>query len=136
MKRSISSLLGMLLLSLPFFAQAQSHATADKYVFIISKVNYLKAINDAVSASKESGLNVEEVRVILCGESVKVFQEGKNPIMEKALSEKRIRVYACGLSLEQMKVDPAILPSNVPVVRNGILEGMLLEKKGYKRFDL
>lgn len=136
MKCSIRMLLGMFLLSLPFFAPAQPHATGDKYVFIISKVNYLKAINDAVSASKESGLNVDEVRVILCGESVKVFQEGKNPIMEKALSEKRIRVYACGLSLEQMKVDPAILPSNVPVIRNGILEGMLLEKQGYKKFDL
>lgn len=136
MKRSLSLLLGMFLLSISFFAQAQSQATGDKYVFIISKINHLKAINDAVSASKESGLNVEEVRVILCGESVKVFQGEKNPIIEKALSEKRIRLYACGLSLEQMKVDPTILPSSIPTVRNGILEGMILDKKGYKRFDL
>lgn len=136
MNRSLSLLLGMFLLSIPFFAQAQSQATGDKYVFIISKVNYLIAINDAVSASKESGLNVAEVRVILCGESVKVFQGEKNTVIEKALSEKRIRVYACGLSLEQMKVDPKVLPSGVSTVRNGILEGMILEKQGYKRFDL
>ncbi|MGC1240219.1 MAG: hypothetical protein WA874_01465 [Chryseosolibacter sp.] len=134
MKRSLSLLLGIVLLSMSFMSQAQSNG--DKYVFVISKVNYLKAINDAVSASKESGLNVEEVRVILCGESVKVFQGEKNPLIEKALGEKRIRLYACGLSLEQMNVDPKVLPSKVSVVRNGILEGMILEKQGYKAFDL
>lgn len=134
MKRSLSLLLGIVLLSMSFMSQAQSNG--DKYVFVISKVNYLKAINDAVSASKESGLNVEDVRVILCGESVKVFQGEKNPLIEKALGEKRIRLYACGLSLEQMNVDPKVLPSKVSVVRNGILEGMILEKQGYKAFDL
>lgn len=134
MKRSLSLLLGIFLLSVSFHSQAQSNG--DKYVFVISKVNYLKAINDAVSASKESGLNIEEVRVILCGESVKAFQAEKNPLIEKALGEKRIGLYACGLSLEQMNVDPKVLPPNVSVVRNGILEGMVLEKKGYKVFDL
>jgi intracellular sulfur oxidation DsrE/DsrF family protein len=123
----------MFLLSVSFLS-AQSNG--DKYVFVISKVNYLKAINDAVSASKESGLNVEEVRVIFCGESVKAFGGEKNPIIERALSENRIRLYACGLSLEQMNVDPKVLPSNVSVVRNGILEGMILEKQGYKVIDL
>ncbi|MEO5601530.1 MAG: hypothetical protein ABIR06_11455 [Cyclobacteriaceae bacterium] len=134
MNRSLSLLLAIFLLSVSFLSQAQSNA--DKYVFVISKVNYLKAINDAVSASKESGLNVEEVRVIFCGESVKAFEGEKNPIIEKALSEKRIHLYACGLSLEQMNVDPKVLPSNISVVRNGILEGMILEKQGYKVFDL
>lgn len=118
------------------FSRAQQVDRGDQYVFVISKVNYLKAINDAVSASKESGLALEEVRVILCGESVKGFEESSNPIILKALDEPRIRVYACGLSLEQMKVDPAKLPSKVSVVRNGILEAMILEKKGFKRFDL
>lgn len=134
MKRSLSLILGMFLLSASFVSKAQPHG--DKYVFVISKVNYLKAINDAVAASKGSGLNIEEVRVILCGESVKAFQAEKNPIIGKALSEKRIRLYACGLSLDQMNVDPEVLPSDVFVVCNGILEGMILEKQGYKKFDL
>lgn len=134
MKPSLSFLLIIVLLSVSFLSQAQSNG--DKYVFVISKVNYLKAINDAVSASKESGLNIEEVRVILCGESVKAFKEEKNSIIEKALGEKRIRVYACGLSLEQMNVDPKVLHSSISIVRNGILEGMILEKQGYKAFDL
>lgn len=133
MKRSLSLLLGIFLLSLSF-SHAQS-GDGDKYVFVISKVNYLKAIQDAVSVSAENGLNVEEIRVILCGESVKGFQE-KDPIIEKALNEKRIHIYACGLSLDQMKVDKAMLPSGVSIVRNGILEAMVLEKRGYSRFDL
>lgn len=135
MMRKLSLLLIVSLLSVSF-AKAQQEGNGDQYVFVISKVNYLKAINDAVSASKESGLDLREVRVILCGESVKGFQEDKNPIIEKALSEQRIRIYACGLSLEQMQIDPAILPAKVTTVRNGILEAMILEKKGFKRFDL
>ena len=135
MNLKLSLILTLFLLSVSF-SRAQQAAQGDQYVFVISKVNYLKAINDAVSASKESGLALEEVRVILCGESVRGFQESNNPIILKALGEPRIRVYACGLSLEQMKVDPATLPSEVSVVRNGILEAMILEKKGFKRFDL
>ena len=135
MNLKLSLILTLFLLSVSF-SRAQQVAQGDQYVFVISKVNYLKAINDAVSASKESGLALEEVRVILCGESVRGFQESNNPIILKALGEPRIRVYACGLSLEQMKVDPATLPSEVSVVRNGILEAMILEKKGFKRFDL
>jgi intracellular sulfur oxidation DsrE/DsrF family protein len=135
MNLKLSLILTVLMLSFSL-AGAQQVGQGDRYVFIISKVNYLKAIDDAVSASKESGLAVDEVRVILCGESVKGFQEENNPIISKALGESRLRVYACGLSLEQMKVDPATLPTKVSIVRNGILEAMILEKQGFKRFDL
>jgi intracellular sulfur oxidation DsrE/DsrF family protein len=135
MNLKLSLILTVLMLSFSL-ARAQQAGQGDRYVFVISKVNYLKAIDDAVSASKESGLAVDEVRVILCGESVKGFQEENNPIISKALGESRLRVYACGLSLEQMKVDPATLPTKVSIVRNGILEAMILEKQGFKRFDL
>lgn len=114
---------------------ANAQQGGDKYVFVISKVNYLKAINDAVMVSNDNGLNIQEIRVIFCGESVKAFQE-KNPIVEKALTADNVKLYACGLSLEQMNVDPGILPSEVSVVRNGILEAMVLEKQGYIKFDL
>ncbi len=114
---------------------AQSGKDSERYVFVISKINYLKAIEDALSASKDRGLKVSEMKVILCGESVKAFQE-ENPLIKKALGEEKISVYACGLSLEQMNVDPKILPANVTIVRNGILEAMVLQKKGYIKFDL
>lgn len=114
---------------------AQSEESGDRYVFVISKVNYLKAIEDAVSVSGRNGLDIREVRVILCGESVKAFQE-KNPLVENALRNDRVKLYACGLSLEQMKVDAAELPSGVSTVRNGLLESMILEKRGYIRYDL
>ena len=134
MKQRLSVFLGIFLLVFSFSA-ATAQQGGDKYVFVISKVNYLKAISDAVSASKENGLNVQEIRVIFCGESVKAFQE-QNPIVEKALAGDKVKLYACGLSLEQMKIDPKILPSKVSIVRNGILEAMVLEKQGYIKFDL
>lgn len=134
MKQRLSVFLGIFLLVFSF-STARAQQGGDKYVFVISKVNYLKAINDAVIASKENGLNVQEIRVIFCGESVKAFQE-KNPIVEKALAGDKVKLYACGLSLEQMEVDPKILPSKVSLVRNGILEAMVLERQGYIKFDL
>lgn len=106
-----------------------------KYVFIISKVNYLKAIDDAILGASENNLQITEVRVILCGESVNAFVE-KNPLIEKALKNPKITLQACGLSLDQMKVDKSNLPEKVKIVRNGILEAMILENKGYKKYDL
>jgi intracellular sulfur oxidation DsrE/DsrF family protein len=47
-----------------------------------------------------------------------------------------LKLYACGLSLEQMNVDPKNLPKEVATVRNGILEALKLETQGYKRVDL
>lgn len=106
-----------------------------KYVFVISKVNYLKAIDDAVLSAPENKLEIKEVRVILCGESVKAFAE-KDPLIEKTLLNGKIKLQACGLSLEQMKVDKTSLPKNIEVVRNGLLEAMLLESRGYIKYDL
>jgi intracellular sulfur oxidation DsrE/DsrF family protein len=116
------------------FASAQSQQDV-KYVFVISKVNYLKAIEDAVSQSKSEGLALSEARVILCGESVKALVE-EDPIIKKALQNPNIKLYACGLSLEQMNVDSRSLPKEVATVRNGILEAMKLEREGYKTLDL
>ncbi|MEO5599629.1 MAG: hypothetical protein ABIR06_01755 [Cyclobacteriaceae bacterium] len=133
MKLKISLLLAAFILAVSV-SQGQDMKGGDKYVFVISKINYLKAIEDAVSTSDPS-LNISEVRVILCGESVKAFEE-KNPLIEKTLHHEKIKLYACGLSLEQMKVNPRILTAGVGSVRNGLLEAMILEKKGYKKMDL
>jgi intracellular sulfur oxidation DsrE/DsrF family protein len=134
MKRRVSVMSALLVLLSVAFASAQSKQDG-KYVFVISKVNYLKAIEDAVSQSKSEGLALSEARVILCGESVKALVE-ENPIIKKALQNPNIKVYACGLSLEQMNVDSKSLPKEVATVRNGILEAMKLERDGYKKFDL
>lgn len=101
----------------------------------MSKVNYLKAIEDAVSRAGAEGLELAEALVILCGESVKALTE-ENEIIQRSLQNPRIKLYACGLSLEQMKVDASLLPEEVAVVRNGILEAMKLEMDGYRKFDL
>ena len=73
--------------------------------------------------------------MILCGESVKAFEK-PNPIIEKALKNKQIKLFACGLSLEQAGVDREALPNHVATVRNGILEAMKLHKEGYIKIDL
>ncbi len=134
MKLKISLLIAAGILSLAL-TQAQSQPGKDKYLFVISKVNYLKAIEDAVSAKGPDDLNVGEVRVILCGESVKSLQDN-DPVIAKSLANGRIELYACGLSLEQMKIDPKTISSKIPMVRNGILEAMMLIKEGYIKFDL
>lgn len=133
MKLKIGFLVAFFMLS--FALSAQERNDEGKYVFIISKVNYLKAIDDAILGAPESKLHIAEVRVILCGESVKAFTE-KDPLIEKALQNSKITLQACGLSLDQMKVDKSHLPGKVKVVRNGILEAMLLESRGFKKYDL
>lgn len=134
MNRKVSVISALLVLLSVTFVSAQSKQDG-RYVFVISKVNYLKAIDDAVSQSKTEGLAVSEARVIFCGESVKALVE-ENVIIKKALQNPNLKLYACGLSLEQMNIDPKNLPKEVATVRNGILEAMKLEKEGFKKFDL
>src|SRR5687768_4100614 len=134
MKRRVSVIAVLIMFLAAGFVNGQAES-GDKYVFVISKVNYLKAIEDAIDQSKAEGIELSEARVIFCGESVKALAE-ENAIVTKALQNKRIKLYACGLSLDQTKVDPALLPENVSIVRNGILEAMKLEKEGYKKYDL
>lgn len=127
-------LAGLFMILSVVVVNAQDQDTGN-YVFVISKVNYLKAIEDAVQQSQAEGIQVKDARVILCGESVKALTE-ENPILANAFRNDTISVFACGLSLEQMKIDPGRIPKNVKIVRNGILEGMKLENTGYKKFDL
>ena len=134
MRRRVSLITGLLLIMSVGFVNAQTKAES-RYVFVISKVNYLKAIEDAVTQSKSAGLELSEARVILCGASVKALAE-ENPIIKKALRNSKIKLFACGLSLEQMSVDPKVLPKDVATVRNGILEALKLERDGYKKVDL
>lgn len=134
MKNRVSLITGLLLMMTVAFVNAQTK-TEGKYVFVISKVNYLKAIEDAVTQSKSEALDLSEARVILCGESVKALA-GENPIIKKALLHPKIKLYACGLSLEQMGVDPKVLPEDVAIVRNGILEALKLGREGYEKVDL
>ena len=134
MRNKVSLITGLLLTATVAWVNAQSK-TEGKYVFVISKVNYLKAIQDVVNQSKSEGLKLSEARVILCGESVKALAEN-DPIIQEALQNPMITLNACGLSLKQMGIDPSILPSDVATVRNGILEALKLEQEGFKRVDL
>lgn len=134
MKRKASLITLLLFIMSVAFVNAQTNVDG-RYVFVISKVNYLKAIEDAVAQSNSEGLELSEARVILCGESVKALAE-ENPIIKKALLNPKIKLYACGLSLAQMSVDPKVLPKEVATVRNGILEALKLESDGYKKVDL
>jgi hypothetical protein len=72
MRKRVSSIAGLLLITAVSFVNAQTKSDG-KYVFVISKVNYLKAIEDAVSQSETEGLELSEARVILCGASVKAL---------------------------------------------------------------
>ncbi len=134
MTRRVSLITGLLLIMSVLFVNAQAK-NEGKYVFVISTVNYLKAIEDAVLQSSSEGLELSEARVILCGESVKALAEEK-PIVKKALQNPKIKLYACGMSLEQMHVDVNTLPKGVPTVKNGILEPLKLERDGFKKVDL
>jgi hypothetical protein len=35
-----------------------------------------------------------------------------------------------------MKIESSILPAKVKLVRNGLLEAMILESKGYTKYDM
>lgn len=83
------------------------------------------------------GFPVPDVTVVVCGKAVTALEAGSET--EAALDDAlagRVRVVACGISLEKLQLAPDRLTDGVEVVENGLLEVIQLQAKGYLSVEL
>ena len=75
----------------------------------------------------------DQVTIVACGPAVKSLLKGSGieAELEKTRAKGDVRVVACGITLEQMKLDPDQLADGVEAVPNGFIELARLQALGY-----
>lgn len=114
------------------------HPKTNNYVVITSNIQQIKPIVLAAKdLAKEDGKIFGEFQLIICGKAVAELTQPEKiaPFLEMAKKE-GVKLVACGYSLNESKINPKDLPSEVKVVDNGLFYDFQLQKKGYLSIEL
>lgn len=115
----------------------QSILKDGKYALMVMKALHLKT---AVNTGIEFKANSQKIdfQIIACGELVKEISQDKElqGIIQNAVAQHGLKMLVCGLSIEQFKVDKALLPKDIVVTRNGMIYVFGLQENNYKSIVL
>ena len=115
----------------------QSIRNNGKYAIMVMKAQHLKtAVNTGIQFKTFS--KKIDFQIIVCGELVKEISQdvALQSVIKNAVTQHGLKVLACGLSIEQLKVDKSLLPSEIKVTRNGLIYMFGLQEKNYKSIVL
>ena len=115
----------------------QSIRKNGKYALLVMKALHLKtAINTGIEFKANS--KKIDFQIIVCGELVKEISQDTalQSLIKNAVTQHGLKVLACGLSIEQLKVDKSLLPNEIKVTRNGLIYMFGLQEKNYKSIVL
>jgi putative oxidoreductase len=115
----------------------QSIRKNGKYALLVMKALHLKtAINTGIEFKANS--KKIDFQIIVCGELVKEISQDAalQSVIKNAVTQHGLKVLVCGLSIEQLKVDKTLLPSEIKVTRNGLIYMFGLQEKNYKSIVL
>lgn len=133
MKRYILFLTTMFLI-LGGTAKAQEF-NSNKNNYLVFSKNILQLKPTLLTASElaiEDGDKHGEFYIVICGKTVSDIANNTefNELLKQAKMQ-NVRVFACGLSLDQFSVSPDQLPNDIDTIDNGILYGLQLTREGF-----
>ncbi len=115
-------------------AQSDAHDV----VLLVREPQHLSAaLKTAEEIRSDATVRAGRIEIIVCGKASSSLQVGSN--LEDALREAAGRgavITACGMSLNQMNIDPATLLDIVQVVPNGLTRALQLQAEGYLSVEL
>ena len=133
MKKSIIFLTSMLLLFLGTTKAQEFNPNKNNYLVFTKNTQQLKPVLiTANELSVEDGNQYGEFHIVICGETVTdiVNNSAFNELLLHARNQ-NVKVFACGLSLDQFNVSPDQLPEDIDTIPNGILYGLQLTREGF-----
>ena len=133
MKKSIILLTSMLLLFLGTTKAQEFNPNKNNYLVFSKNIKQLKPVLKTDSdLSKEDGDKYGEFHIVICGETVTdiVNNSAFNELLLQARNQ-NVKVFACGLSLDQFNVSTDQLPIDIDTIPNGILYGLQLTREGF-----
>jgi intracellular sulfur oxidation DsrE/DsrF family protein len=107
----------------------------NKNNYLVFSKNILQLKPTLLTASElaiEDGDKHGEFYIVICGKTVSDIANNTefNELLKQAKMQ-NVRVFACGLSLDQFSVSPDQLPNDIDTIDNGILYGLQLTREGF-----
>lgn len=105
---------------------------------LVRTEEHIKAsVKTASELLKGDKLKTDHIEIIICGEAVELLKKGSviEDVLKKAIDMK-VRVVACGMSMEKQKVNKESLFPGVEIEPNGIIRIFELQNQGYKTVEL
>jgi intracellular sulfur oxidation DsrE/DsrF family protein len=140
-------LLGVLV-ALPAHAQSTDRTSASLssaasteapgIVVLVRRPQHIRASIQTVRDLRASdSLSTTPVEIVVCGRAVRDLQS-EDPLADAIarVSSKTVRVLACGMSLNNLGVDPSTLAGDVTVVPNGLAHTLKRQAAGYLSVEL
>ena len=115
----------------------QSIKNNRKYVLLVMNPKHLKVAIMTGERFKDKSKKID-FQIVTCGEVVKEIstnEELKKTVME-AVQKYGLKIVVCGLTVKQLNIDKTLLPTETPIVNNGIVYAFGLEELGYKSISI
>ena len=133
MKKSIIFLTSMFLLFLGTVKAQEFNPNKNNYLVFSKNIQQLKpTLLTASELAIEDGDKYGEFHIVICGKTViDIADNTKYNELLKQAKKQNVKVFACGLSLDQFNVSADQLPRDIETIANGILYGLQLTREGF-----
>jgi intracellular sulfur oxidation DsrE/DsrF family protein len=107
-------------------------------VMLVRRPQHIRASLQTVRDLRAAdSLSTTPVEIVVCGKAVRDIQSGDSlaDAIARASGE-TVRVLACGMSINNLGVDPKTLADDVTVVPNGLAHALKRQAAGYLSVEL
>lgn len=109
----------------------------NNYIVITQNIQQLNAIVLTANTLYQEDKNDFGVfEIVVCGKAVKDLDNDTIDNLVKNLDITRIKIHACGLSLQKFNMDNAVLKKPITIVENGLLYTFRKQQSGYYSIEL
>lgn len=113
-------------------------SNSQNFGMLVRTEEHIRAsVKTASQLLKGDKFKTDHIEIIICGEAVELLKKGSpiEDVLKQALDMK-VRIVACGMSMEKQKVNKESLLPGVEIESNGIIRIFELQIQGYKTVEL
>ena len=113
-------------------------SNTQNFGMLVRTEEHIKAsVKTASELLKGDKFKTNHIEIIICGEAVELLKKGSliEDVLKKAIDMK-VRIVACGMSMEKQNISKESLLSGVEMESNGIIRIFELQSQGYKTVEL
>ena len=113
-------------------------SSPQSFGMLVRTEEHIKAsVKTASELLKGDKFKTDHIEIIICGEAVELLKKGSpiENVLKKAIDMK-VRIVACGMSMEKQNVSKESLLPGVEIESNGLIRIFELQIQGYKTVEL
>lgn len=113
-------------------------SNSQSFGMLVRTEEHIRAsVKTASELLKSAKFKTDHIELIICGEAVELLKKGSpiEDVLKKAIDMK-VRIVACGMSMEKQKVNKESLLPGIEIEPNGLIRIFELQIQGYKTVEL